>query len=143
MRQLARACQVLLGLAGVDDVAALWSEHGPSRRASWLKGYLRRSAGPTGSQPRAGRAALSGRGGVRAHAARGKGSRSPVESLSQRERAMLLITFDLWNGSGDILFRDVLALSPRLVVAVAGLMEARCLDSGEAMDAWIARWTPS
>lgn len=56
---------------------------------------------------------------------------------------MLLVASDLWNGSGDILFRDALALSPRLVVAVAGLMEARCLDSAEAMEAWIARWTPS
>ena len=54
---------------------------------------------------------------------------------------MLLIAFDLWNGSGDIPFRDVLALSPRLMAAIAGLMEARCLDTAESMDAWITRWT--
>lgn len=86
---------------------------------------------------------LPASGGVRPQAGRGKGPPSPGESLAQRERATLLVAFDLWNGSGDIPLRDVLALSPRLVVAVAGLMEARCLDSAEAMEAWIARWTSS
>ena len=54
---------------------------------------------------------------------------------------MLLVAFDLWNGSGEVLLRDLLAQSPELVTAVAGFMEARARDNPAAMEAWISRWS--
>jgi hypothetical protein len=54
---------------------------------------------------------------------------------------MLLVAFDLWNASGDVLFADVLGMTPRLVTAISGFMEARALDAPETLDAWMARWS--
>lgn len=107
---------------------SLWNLRGPSKRASWLKGYLRRGA----------RTDPAGGGGT----AHRWGLVSPIDNLSRGERTILLVAFDLWNRSGDVLLSEVLALSPRLVVAVAGFMEAWGLQSAEAMDAWMARWSP-
>ena len=47
---LAEACRRLLGLAGLD-VEAHWTAVGPTRRASWLKGYLRRDLKVGARQP--------------------------------------------------------------------------------------------
>jgi hypothetical protein len=127
MRELARACQVLLDLAGIDEQGhSLWTEKGPSRRASWLKGYLRRPAPPAdGVHP-------SG------HMQRP----SPLDRLGRRDRLMLLVAFDLWNGSGGALLGEVLGMSPRLVTAVAGFMEARCQETPGALETWVRRWSP-
>lgn len=121
--QLARACRILLGLAGFDD-DTLWTEHGPSRRASWLKGYLHRGDAKAESQ-------RSVR--VRPLVA--------VQALSRREKTTLLVAFDLWNGSGSVTLTEVLGLPPRLVRAVAGLIEASAADSPDDLRVWIERWS--
>lgn len=134
IRLLGRACQILLSLAGLEG-EVLWTVQGPSKRASWMKGYLRR--GPASGERRGlgelGGGASSSPARVRAPA---------IEALSHRERTMLLVAFDLWNGSGDASFRDVVGLSPRLVTAIAGLMAARCaeLAQGRGLQAWIGEW---
>ncbi|MBC8132595.1 MAG: hypothetical protein H7X95_06410 [Deltaproteobacteria bacterium] len=129
MQQLARACQVLLDLAGIAGTGgeSLWTTRGPSKRASWLKGYLHRAA-PRGQQR---------------HRAGDSFAGLPTDALSQREKTMLLVAFDLWNGSGEVLLADVLNMTPRLVAAIASFMEAQCLEMPEAMAAWIARWSPA
>lgn len=123
LQQLARACQVLLALVGVED-QSLWSPRGPSRRAIWLKGYLRRAP-------------------ARADGAwaPGPGALAPIASLTRAERTMLLVAFDFWNGSGGASFNDVVGLAPRLVRAIAGFMEARHIDT-DAIEMWIACWSP-
>lgn len=121
--QLARACRILLGLAGLDD-DTLWTERGPSRRASWIKGYLRRGDAKADSQRHA---------PVRPLVA--------VQALSRREKTILLVAFDLWNGSGAVSLAEVLGLPPRLVRAVAGLIDASADDSPEALARWMARWS--
>ena len=121
--QLARACRILLGLAGFDD-DTLWTEHGPSRRASWLKGYLHRGDAKAETQRRM---------RVRPLVA--------VQALSRREKTTLLVAFDLWNGSGAVTLTEVLGLPPRLVRAVAGLIEASVSGSPEELTLWIARWS--
>src|SRR3569833_595316 len=82
---LAEACRTLLRFAGLD-VEAHWTPTGPTRRASWLKGYLRRD-------PKA-------------------GSRPPEQELSRQQRVVLLVVFELWNSSGEVLLRDVWVLPP-------------------------------
>jgi hypothetical protein len=61
--------------------------------------------------------------------------------MTRTERTMLLVAFDFWNGSGGASFSDILRLAPRLVRAIAGLMEARHVDS-DAIEIWIACWSP-
>jgi hypothetical protein len=122
--QLARGCQVLLELVGLQpdqQAAPLWTTKGPTRRASWMKGYIRR-APVAGTRPKI----------------------SPISSLSHAERTMLLVAFDFWNGSGEAYFRDVLNMGPRLATAISGLVEASCADPGVVDDSiarWIARWS--
>jgi hypothetical protein len=127
-RQLARACQVLVGLAGSEGESQ-WTDRGPTRRASWLKGYLRR-APRRDTAPADQRTSPLWREAV-----------SPEQTLTQREKIMLLVAFDFWNGSGDVGFRDVLKLPPRLLAAVAGLMTARCAGTSEALAEWIDLWS--
>jgi len=95
---------------------SLWTVQGPTRRASWLKGYIRR-APAAGFRPKI----------------------SPIASLSHSERTMLLVAFDFWNGSGEAYLRDILDMTPRLATAIAGFLEAGCADP-TSVDASIARW---
>lgn len=119
---LAEACRYLLRLAGLD-VESHWTAGGPTRRASWLKGYLRRDfkAGP----------------------------RQPEQELSRQQKVVLLVVFDLWNGSGDVPLRDVLDLPPGLVEAISSLMPlvgARgqtTRPESDPLAAWLARWRAS
>src|SRR3569832_2939841 len=92
---LAEACRTLLRFAGLD-VEAHWTPTGPTRRASWLKGYLRRD--PTA------------------------GARPPEQELSRQQRVVLLVVFELWYSSGEVLLRDEMDLPPRLVEAISSLM---------------------
>jgi hypothetical protein len=123
----------LVRLGGFDGDAQ-WTDRGPTKRASWLKGYLRRA-------PR--------RGGARDNEMKGdqpatlwRGSHLREQDLSHREKIMLLVAFDFWNGSGGVGFVDVLNLPPRLVSAVSALMAAHGTDTSEALTAWIDRWSP-
>lgn len=116
-QQLAQACRILLRLSGLE-VDAHWTAAGPTRRASWLKGYLRRDFKET--------------------------SRTPEQELSRQQRVVFLAAFDLWNGSGEVAFRDVLQLPPRLVEAISSLMplvhaERRTTDA-DSLAGWVARW---
>ena len=116
---LAEACRTLLRFAGLD-VEAHWTPTGPTRRASWLKGYLRRD-------PKA-------------------GSRPPEQELSRQQRVVLLVVFELWTSSGEVLLRDVMDLPPRLVEAISSLMPlvgARgqtTLPESDPVAAWLTRW---
>jgi hypothetical protein len=128
LRQLARACQVLMRLAGSEGESQ-WTDRGPTRRASWLKGYLRRAPSRDTSSP-AERASPRWREPI-----------SPEQTISRREKIMLLVAFDFWNESGDVEFREVLKLPPRLLNAVAALMIAGCAGTSEALGEWIDRWS--
>ena len=109
--------RILLALAGLDD-ETLWTERGPSRRASWIKGYLHRGEASAGLR-----------------------RRGPVQALSRREKTMLLVAFDIWNGTGAVPFTEILNLPPRLVRAVAGVMEASVSDDPDALGGWMSRWS--
>jgi hypothetical protein len=116
---LAEACRALLRFAGMDaDVH--WTAAGPTRRASWLKGYLRRDFKP--------------------------GSRQPEQELSRQQKVVLLVVFDLWNRSGDVLLRDVLDLPARLLEAISSLIPlvgARgqmTRPESDPLVAWLGRW---
>jgi len=121
--QLARACRLLLGLAGLED-ETLWTERGPSRRASWIKGYLHRDDERVDSRRRMPLRPLVA-----------------VQALSRREKTTLLVAFDLWNGTGGATLSEILGLPPRLAKAVAGLIEASVSESPEDLIQWIARWS--
>jgi len=118
-QQLADACRCLLGLAGLD-VEAHWTAGGPTRRASWLKGYLRRDFKV--------------------------GARQPEQDLSRQQKVLLLVVFDLWNGSGDVPLREVLDLPPRLLEAISALMPLvggrghPTRPEADPLAAWLARW---
>ncbi len=108
-------------LSGLET-EALWTDAGPTRRASWLKGYLRRD-----SQG---------------------GSRVADQELPRQQKVVFLVAFDLWNGSGEVPFRDVLDLPPRLVEAISALMPLAVAEvqssrpEADLMGAWMARWGP-
>jgi hypothetical protein len=140
-RQSVRACQILLNLAGMDG-PALWNAQGPTRRASWLKGYLRRAQhAPTRTGSPQPAHVSGGGGGARQPTDPLAGRLAPIGALSRAERIMLLVAFDFWNGSGDAALPDVLGLPPRLVGAIADLMAASLPDAGAgALDRWAARW---
>jgi hypothetical protein len=129
LHQLARACQILVRLGGFEGQPQ-WTDRGPTRRASWLKGYLRR-APRGGVSPSNERVASPWRGPIPAE-----------QNLSHREKTVLLVAFDFWNGSGDVGFSEVLGLPPRLVTAISALMAAHCADTSEALAEWIDRWSP-
>jgi hypothetical protein len=118
-QQLAQACRILMRLSGLET-EALWTAAGPTRRASWLKGYLRRDSKT--------------------------GSRVLDQELPRQQKVVFLVAFDLWNGSGESAFRDVLDLPPRLVEAISSLMPlvgiraSSSRPEAELMAAWIARW---
>lgn len=142
-RQAVRACQILLNLAGLDG-PALWNAQGPTRRASWLKGYVRRARDATGGDRAPARTSPTAGGASKppAHPVPLPGRLAPIGALSRSERIMLLVVFDLWNGSGHAPFPDVLGLPPRLLGAIAELVAASVPDAGTgALDRWVLRWT--
>jgi hypothetical protein len=129
LQQLARACHVLMRLAGFGS-EAYWTDRGPTKRASWLKGYLRRAPSRRGTSLSDGHTTVSWRG------------RTPSEQdLSRPEKIVLLVAFDVWNGSGGVAFGDVLNLPAPLVTAIAALMVAHGAESSEPLVEWIGRFS--
>lgn len=119
---------MLLRLAGFEGEAH-WTDRGPTKRASWLKGYLRRA-------PHRETSLLDGR------TAPWRGRTPSDHDLSRQEKVVLLVAFDFWNGSGDVAFGDVLNLPARLVTAIAALMAAHGASSSQALLEWIERFSP-